>query len=91
MKSKFALWAALSFFAGGCAQQQVNQGGSQDFAPLPLHGTATNNPDSASHVLKRSLGKPIPAGPRQANPEDDSNQPSPDLIRLRKRYQALPI
>lgn len=92
MKLNVGLWAVLGLLAGGCAQHQVSQGGAQDFEPLPLHDTASSDTDPLSHLPKRNLGKPIPPAVREATPaDDDSNQPSPDLIRRPKRYEATPI
>jgi len=52
MKLNVSWWAVLGFLVGGCAQHQVSQGGAQDFEPLPLHDTASSQPDPLSQVPK---------------------------------------
>jgi hypothetical protein len=92
MKCNVSLWAVLGLLAGGCAQHQVSQGGAQDFEPLPLQDTASSDSDPLSHLSKRNLGKPIPPASGEVTPaDDDSSQPSPDLIRRPKRYEAMPL
>lgn len=92
MKLKISLWALAGLLACGCAQHQVSQGSAQDFEPLPLRDTAASDLDPLGQFPKRSLGRPIPPSSHEAMPADnDSNQPSPDLIRRPKRYEATPI
>lgn len=61
MNYKLALWAAVGFLAVGCAQQQVSQGGTSDFEPLPIRDTVLNESILPGGNSKRSLGKPIPS------------------------------
>ena len=92
MNYKLALWAAVGFLAVGCAQQQVSQGGTSDFEPLPVRDTVSNNNILPGATPKRSLGKPIPGSCGRVTPaEENSSSPGPELLRERKRYEAVAI
>lgn len=92
MNYKLALWAAVGLLAGGCAQQQANQGGASDFEPLPIRDTISSDGTPLSATPKRSLGKPIPGSSGRVAPaEDNSSSPGPELIRERKRYEAIAL
>lgn len=92
MNYKLALWTAVGLLAGGCAQQQASQGGAYDFEPLPLRDTASSGGSLPGTIPKLNLGKPIPASPGNIEPAEDSSiGPSPELIRERKRYEAVPL
>lgn len=93
MNYKLALCAAaVSLLVGGCAQQQANQGGTSDFEPLPIRDTVSNDGIFPGTTPKRSLGKPIPGSAGHVAPaEENSDGPGPELIRQRKRYEAVPI
>jgi hypothetical protein len=91
MKRKLALSAMVGLLAGSCAQQQARQGGAYDFEPLPLHDTASNDGLPSNATPKRSLGKPIPGSGHLAPAEEQLNGPGPELLRERKRYEAVPI
>jgi hypothetical protein len=92
MNYKLALWAAVGLLAVGCAQQQVSQGGAADFEPLPVRDTVLNESILPSANLKRSLGKPIPGSSGHVAPaEANSSSPGPELLRERKRYEAVAL
>ena len=92
MNYKLALWVAVGLLVGGCAQHRANQGGASDFGPVPIRDTVSNDGLLPGTTAKRSLGKPLPSSSGHAAPaEDNSNSPGPELIRQRKRYDAVPL
>jgi hypothetical protein len=92
MNYKLTLWAAVGLVVGGCAQQQVGQGSASDFEPLPIRDTVSNDGTLPGTTPKRNLGKPIPGSSGHVAPaEEDSSSPGPELIRQRKRYEAVPL
>jgi hypothetical protein len=92
MKHKLALWTAVGLLVVGCAQQQASQGGASDFEPLPIRDTVSNDGTLPGMATKRSLGKPIPSSSGYIAPaEENSNSQGPELLRERKRYEAVPL
>ena len=92
MNFKLGLWAAVGLLVGGCAQQQASQGGASDFEPLPIRDTVSSDGAFPGTTPKRNLGKPIPGSSGHVAPaEENSSSPGPELIRERKRYEAVPI